>query len=98
MRWAWMLSRTPAVHGMRETQLLVSYRGSPVVKDERADTATTLLAAGDRLPDAGQLRRPFVGHALRLRERLGRGRHVLLGLSTMTRRRPRLRKRLIRSA
>jgi hypothetical protein len=64
---------------MRETQLLVSYRGSPIVKDERADAAIAPLAAGDRAPDAGQLHRPFVGHALRLHERLGRGRHVLLG-------------------
>ena len=74
-----VLAQRAQLPGMRETQLLVSYRGSPIVKDERADAATALLAAGDRLPDAGQLRRPFVGHALRLHERLGRGRHVLLG-------------------
>ncbi len=74
-----VLAQRSQLPGMRETQLLVSYRGSPIVKDERAGTATALLAAGDRLPDAGQLRRSFVGHPLRLHERLGRGRHVMLG-------------------
>jgi hypothetical protein len=74
-----VLAQRGQLPGMRETQLLVSYRGSPIVKDERADAATAPLAAGDRVPDAGQLRRSFVGHALRLHERLGRGRHVLLG-------------------
>lgn len=74
-----VLAHRAQVPGMRETQLLVSYRGSPIVKDERADAASAPLAAGDRVPDAGQLRRPFVGHGLRLHERLGRGRHVLLG-------------------
>ena len=74
-----VLAQRAQMPGMRETQLLVSYRDSPIVKDERADAATAPLAAGDRVPDAGQLRRPFVGHALRLHERLGRGRHVLLG-------------------
>ncbi len=74
-----VLAQRAQLPGMRETQLLVSYRGSPIVKDERADAATAPLAAGDRVPDAGRLRRAFVGHALRLHERLGRGRHVLLG-------------------
>ena len=74
-----VLAQRAQLPGMRETQLFVSYRDSPIVKDERADAATAPLAAGDRVPDAGQLRRPFVGHALRLHERLGRGRHVLLG-------------------
>jgi hypothetical protein len=63
---------------MRETQLLVSYPGSPVVRDERATAAG--FAAGDRALDAGQLRRPFVGYPLRLHERLERDRHVLFGL------------------
>lgn len=48
------------------------------MRDERAAAATALLAAGDRAPDAAQLRRPFVGHPLRLHERIGCGRHVLL--------------------
>jgi 2-polyprenyl-6-methoxyphenol hydroxylase-like FAD-dependent oxidoreductase len=74
-----VLAQRAQLPGMRETQLLVSYRGSPIVVDERAGAGAALLAAGDRLPNAGQLRRPFVGHALRLHERLGRGRHVLLG-------------------
>jgi 2-polyprenyl-6-methoxyphenol hydroxylase-like FAD-dependent oxidoreductase len=61
-----VLAQRAQLPGMRETQLLVSYRDSPIVKDERADAANAPLAAGDRVPDAGQLRRPFVGHALRL--------------------------------
>jgi hypothetical protein len=60
---------------MRETQLLVSYPGSPVVRATAAG-----FAAGDRALDAGQLRRPFVGYPLRLHERLERDRHVLFGL------------------
>jgi 2-polyprenyl-6-methoxyphenol hydroxylase-like FAD-dependent oxidoreductase len=63
--------------GMRETQLLISYRASSIVHDERADTAKASLAAGDRIPDAGQLRRSYVALPFRLHERLGRGRHVL---------------------
>jgi FAD binding domain len=39
--------------GMRETQLLINYRGSPIVKDERTNAATAPIAAGDRVPDAG---------------------------------------------
>jgi hypothetical protein len=37
--------------GMRETQLLISYRGSPIIKDERTDAATAPIAAGHRIPD-----------------------------------------------
>jgi 2-polyprenyl-6-methoxyphenol hydroxylase-like FAD-dependent oxidoreductase len=74
-----VLAQRAQLPGMRETQLLVSYRGSAIVRDERADAAEAALAAGDRAPDAGGLRRRFVGQALRLHERLGRGRHVLVG-------------------
>jgi 2-polyprenyl-6-methoxyphenol hydroxylase-like FAD-dependent oxidoreductase len=74
-----VLALRPQMPGMRETQLLIGYRGSAVVRDERADAAAAPLAAGDRVPDAGQLRRPFIGLPFRLHERLGRGRHVLLG-------------------
>lgn len=74
-----VLAQRAQLPGMRETQLLISYRGSCIVRDERTDTAAAPLAAGDRAPDAGQLRRSFVGMPFRLHERLGRGRHVLLG-------------------
>jgi 2-polyprenyl-6-methoxyphenol hydroxylase-like FAD-dependent oxidoreductase len=74
-----VLAQRAQLPGMRETQLLISYRDSGIVRDERTQAATAPLAAGDRAPDAGQLRRIFVGHAVRLHERLGHGRHVLLG-------------------
>jgi 2-polyprenyl-6-methoxyphenol hydroxylase-like FAD-dependent oxidoreductase len=74
-----VLAQRAQMPGMRETQLLISYRASPIVRDDRADAPAALLAAGDRAPDAGQLRRAFMGLPLRLHERLGRGRHVLLG-------------------
>ena len=71
------LARRSPLPGMRETQLLVSYRDSSIIHDDRADTTNTSLAAGDRIPDAGQLRRSYVALPFRLHERLGRGRHVL---------------------
>jgi 2-polyprenyl-6-methoxyphenol hydroxylase-like FAD-dependent oxidoreductase len=64
---------------LRETQLLVSYRDSPLVVDACPQLAAELPAPGDRVPEVGGLRQPFIGHALRLQERLGRGRHVLIG-------------------
>lgn len=68
------------VPGIRETQLLISYRGSPIVDDDAAAAvAEDAPAPGDRAPDALGLREPFVGHPTRLHERLGRGRHVLIG-------------------
>jgi 2-polyprenyl-6-methoxyphenol hydroxylase-like FAD-dependent oxidoreductase len=74
-----VIAQQPNLPALRETQLFISYRDSPIVRDERSQASTASLAAGDRAPDAGQLERPFVGHALRLRERIGRGRHVLMG-------------------
>jgi hypothetical protein len=74
-----VLAQRVQLPGVRETQLLISYRGSAIVRDERKDAAAATLAAGDRAPDAGQLRRDCVGRAIRLHERLGRGRHVLFG-------------------
>ncbi|HVY13697.1 MAG TPA: FAD-dependent monooxygenase [Rhodopila sp.] len=71
-----LMQRAP-MPGMRETQLLVGYRGSAIVRDDGAGTADALLAAGDRVPDAGPLRRAYVEQSFRLHERLGRGRHVL---------------------
>ncbi|WP_321795770.1 FAD-dependent monooxygenase [Caballeronia sp. J97] len=65
---------------MRETQLLVGYRGSsPIVVDECADMAAELPAPGDRAPQAGGLVEAFIGHAQRLHDHLGRGRHTLVG-------------------
>jgi 2-polyprenyl-6-methoxyphenol hydroxylase-like FAD-dependent oxidoreductase len=82
-----VIAQQRAVPGMRETQLLISYRGSPVVDDDMdaASIAEEAPAPGDRAPDALGLRQPFVGHPLRLHERLGRGRHVLVGYVTDTR-------------
>ncbi|MFM0324447.1 FAD-dependent monooxygenase [Caballeronia glebae] len=65
---------------MRETQLLVGYRGSsPIVADDAADMAAELPAPGDRAPQAGGLVEAFIGHAQRLQDHLGRGRHTLVG-------------------
>jgi hypothetical protein len=74
-----VLAQRVQLPAMRESQLLISYRDSPIVKDERASATTAMLAAGDRAPNVGQLLRPFVGQRFRLHERLGRGRQVLLG-------------------
>ncbi|MGV9350133.1 FAD-dependent monooxygenase [Streptomyces spiralis] len=60
---------------LREAQVLVSYRGSPVV--EPAGEART-PAAGDRAPDCGGLRDPLVAHPLRLYDLLRERDHVLL--------------------
>jgi 2-polyprenyl-6-methoxyphenol hydroxylase-like FAD-dependent oxidoreductase len=74
-----VLAQQAALPGMRETQLLVGYRDSPLVADACADLPATLPAAGDRAPDAGGLTHAFVGHPVRLHERIGRGRHTLVG-------------------
>ncbi len=74
-----VLAQRAQLPGMKETQLLISYRASGIVRDERPEAASASLAAGDLAPDAGQLQRRFVQQPFRLHERLGRGRHVLLG-------------------
>jgi 2-polyprenyl-6-methoxyphenol hydroxylase-like FAD-dependent oxidoreductase len=74
-----VFAREAATPAMRETQLLVSYRGSRIVADTCPETDATLPAPGDRVPEVGSLQQTFVGHALRLHEYVGRGRHVLLG-------------------
>jgi 2-polyprenyl-6-methoxyphenol hydroxylase-like FAD-dependent oxidoreductase len=74
-----VLAQQAALPGMRETQLLVGYRDSPLVADACADLPATLPAAGDRAPDAGGLMHAFIGHPARLHERIGRGRHTLVG-------------------
>src|SRR5262249_9168236 len=62
-----------------ETQLLITYRGSPIIADNWPDADAESPAPGDRLPDAGGLSQRCVGHPRRLHEYIGRGRHVLLG-------------------
>jgi 2-polyprenyl-6-methoxyphenol hydroxylase-like FAD-dependent oxidoreductase len=74
-----VLAQQAAMPGMRETQLLVGYRDSAIVADECAQLPPELPAPGDRAPDAGGLTHAFVGHPVRLHERIGRGRHTLIG-------------------
>ena len=65
----------------RESQLFVNYRSSAWVRDDLAsdEDAPEAPRAGDRAPDAFGLGRPFVAHRYRLRERLERGYHILVG-------------------
>ena len=65
--------------GIKETQLLIGYRNSEIVADERSGIDPALPSAGDRAVDVDELRRPFVAHTLRLRNLIGDGKHVLLG-------------------
>ena len=74
-----VLAQRAKLPGMRETQLLIGYRDSALVAEERLGLAAELPAAGDRAPDADGLRRLYVGHVLRLRDHIGRGRFVLIG-------------------
>lgn len=74
-----VFAREAATPAMRETQLLVTYRGSRIVADECPEMDATSPAPGDRVPEVGGLQQRFVGHAERLHEYVGRGRHVLLG-------------------
>ncbi len=73
------LAQRSPMPGLRETQLTITYRGGAIVRDDRANGSDADLAAGDRAPDSGGLRRIYVEQPFRLHERLGRGRHVLLG-------------------
>jgi 2-polyprenyl-6-methoxyphenol hydroxylase-like FAD-dependent oxidoreductase len=74
-----VLARQAANPAMRETQLLISYRGSPIVTDLCPDADSSSPAAGDRAPNARGLRQRFVGHARRLHEYIGGGKHTLVG-------------------
>ena len=74
-----VFAREAATPAMRETQLLVTYRGSRIVADECPGMDAALPAPGDRVPEVGGFQQIFVGHAQRLHEYVGRGRHVLLG-------------------
>jgi 2-polyprenyl-6-methoxyphenol hydroxylase-like FAD-dependent oxidoreductase len=74
-----VLARQAANPAMRETQLLITYRGSPIIVDSWADADPMSPAPGDRLPDAGGLSQRFVGHARRLHEFVGGGSYTLIG-------------------
>jgi 2-polyprenyl-6-methoxyphenol hydroxylase-like FAD-dependent oxidoreductase len=75
---------------LKDTQILVNYRGSAWVKDAAGKAATGRAAskaprAGDRAPDAEGLRRAHVGFPLRLFDVLRGTEHVLivyLGMQT----------------
>ncbi|MBP2364909.1 FAD-dependent monooxygenase [Pseudonocardia parietis] len=62
----------------REAQLLVGYRGSPVVGTPDAGLAPDAPQAGDRAPDARGLRRDVAQFPLRLFELLAGPTHTLL--------------------
>ncbi|WP_109480065.1 FAD-dependent monooxygenase [Paraburkholderia sp. C35] len=74
-----VLARQAANPAMRETQLLITYRGSPIVADACEGADPALPAPGDRVPDVHGLTQRFVGRPRRLHEFIGHGRHVLLG-------------------
>lgn len=72
-----VLANKAAMPGIKETQLLVGYPGSPITVASTGE-ADGSPQAGDRAPDAYGLTRPFVAHATRLHRRLGGGLHVLV--------------------
>jgi 2-polyprenyl-6-methoxyphenol hydroxylase-like FAD-dependent oxidoreductase len=74
-----VFAREAVTPAMRETQLLVTYRGSQIVVDECPGMDAASPAPGDRLPEVGGFQQTYVGHAQRLHDHVGRGRHVLLG-------------------
>ena len=74
-----VLARQAANPAMRETQLLISYRGSPIVTDLDPDADPASPAPGDRLPDAHTMTQRFIGHPRRLHEFVGGGKHTLVG-------------------
>lgn len=69
---------TPEMIIRREAQLLVGYRGSPLVEDADGAAAAGAPQAGDRAPDARGLTRGAVAFPLRLFEFLRGPRHKLL--------------------
>ncbi|WP_233835984.1 FAD-dependent monooxygenase [Paraburkholderia sp. ZP32-5] len=74
-----VLARQAANPAMRETQLLIGYRDSPIVVDRWPDADPAAPTAGDRAAEACGLSQRFVGRARRLHEFLGRGRYTLIG-------------------
>jgi 2-polyprenyl-6-methoxyphenol hydroxylase-like FAD-dependent oxidoreductase len=67
--------------GDQESQLFIHYRSSSWVQDDvPADQENPEAPrAGDRALEAAGLGRPFVAHRSRLRERIERSNHVLIG-------------------
>jgi 2-polyprenyl-6-methoxyphenol hydroxylase-like FAD-dependent oxidoreductase len=63
---------------LADTQILISYRGTPFVRDDGQNLGPGQPGAGDRAPDAGGLRRHGVGSALRVFDVLRGTEHVLL--------------------
>ncbi|MDR5739515.1 MULTISPECIES: FAD-dependent monooxygenase [unclassified Caballeronia] len=67
---------------MRETQLLIGYRGSPIVADACDNLAPAWPSPGDRVPEIGGLSEDFIGHRQRIAAHIGHGRHTLIGYCT----------------
>lgn len=65
------------MHRLAHTQILVNYRGSPIVR-QAAALREGAPEAGDRAPDVRGLRRRGVGFALRLFDLLRGTEHVLI--------------------
>jgi hypothetical protein len=63
---------------LADTQILVSYRGSPWVQKDAGDADPQAPRAGDRAPDATGLRRHGIGFPLRLFDVLRGTEHVLV--------------------
>jgi 2-polyprenyl-6-methoxyphenol hydroxylase-like FAD-dependent oxidoreductase len=63
---------------LADTQICVSYRGTDYVRDDAESLDTGSLAAGDRAPDAGSLRRAGIGFPLRLFDIIRGTAHVLV--------------------
>jgi hypothetical protein len=61
-----------------DTQIGISYRGTPWVRDDATELEGTRPAPGDRAPDAGGLRRRGLGFPLRLFDVLRGTEHVLV--------------------
>ncbi|MEV7831329.1 FAD-dependent monooxygenase [Streptomyces subrutilus] len=68
----------PAVLMMREAQLLVSYRGSPIVGPPQGEDGAAGPRPGDRAPDCGGLTGPITAHPRRLFDLLRDRDHVLV--------------------
>ncbi|GAA1833987.1 FAD-dependent monooxygenase [Pseudonocardia ailaonensis] len=68
----------PWVAVRREAQLLVGYRGSPIVGPPAPDLPAGAPQPGDRAPDARGLRREIAQYPLRLLPLLGSPRHTVV--------------------
>ncbi|MFF8195788.1 FAD-dependent monooxygenase [Streptomyces bobili] len=74
----------PATLMLREAQLLVGYRGSPIVGSPDVAVDSARPRPGDRVPDCGGLTGPIATKALRLYDVLRERDHVLLLYGTGT--------------